>query len=216
MLIFRRMNSLFSKILLSISIILVIGCATHPIKSNDPIQNISQHYFSKSFPKGLVYKATFKYKEKSISGLMVIKDEEQNHTHIQLLTHLGPTLMDVTLTDEKMIVHQNLEKMNKKIILNNLEKDLRQIVLNPLLQDNIKKISAYKNTGDYKVKTRFGKYKVQLNNDKSINKVVRLGMINGEKVVTEYDDVNNDLPKKITLYHKNLNFRIELNLLKRF
>ena len=210
------MNSLCKRLQFLFLFAVVTGCNTYPIKSDNTTDYIFQRYFGQPFEKGLVYKANFRFKEKSISGLMVIKYESPNQTRIQLLTHLGPTLMDVTLMDDKMIVHQNLKNMNKKIILKNLEKDLRQIILNPLTKENIKKIVHYKNDNEFKVKTSSGEFKIQLDKHKNIKKVARLGIFNSEKVVTEYSEIVNETPNKISLYHKNIDFRIELNLLKQF
>lgn len=158
---------------------------------------------------GLIYNTVFEYKEYSFSGLMVIKKQGDDY-RIMLLSKLGPTIMDFSLTQTGLIWHKVPKGMESAVIKNVMEHDFSLILLKDL--ENPKRIRKTKK--GYKVKAN---HKIRVKTD-NIDRIIEvrtqqtLALLKTKAVFFYTDD--DELPDEICVSHRYVKMRMEMQLLK--
>jgi len=159
--------------------------------------------------EGVVYNATFFYKEHQVSGLFVAKKDKDGY-HVLLLSKMGPTLLNVLITPDGVVWNKNIEFLEKKAIKKALVKDIRLMLLTPL--DYTKKIKRQKGN-TYKVKDHIN-IKLKLLDKNRVAQAENRGFVNFFKSFVIYKYAGEaKVPEQIKLRHRNIKLKIELKYL---
>lgn len=211
MIIFLMKISIFAKSLLLLAFLLTFSnCTTQ--KSTHialPLPYMVQA------SDGLIYDASFHYKEFHASGLLVLKRIAPSNYHVVLLSKFGPAIMEFTLDKKGITWIKTFDRLDKPMIKKFIAKDFSLILLSVL--ENPKKTKLVKvadQTLTYKVKDN---KRAKLKLDAETNRVINAenkGFINLFKTKVAFTYKENDLPQNIAITHNNINLRIDLNLLK--
>jgi hypothetical protein len=160
---------------------------------------------------GLVYDASFHFKEYFVSGLLVMKKQDEGY-HVVLLAKMGPTLMDFIITDDSVIWKKAIKTLDKPLVLKEMEKDFRILLLTPLYQPtSIKQLNANR----FRVKKAIT-LKVETSEDGrriTTAKTKRFANLFKTFVTYLYTD-GDDVPDQIKLKHRTIKLKIELNQLE--
>lgn len=173
----------------------------------------AQNELPKSFlgpqKEGVVYNATFFYKEHQVSGLFVAKKVEDSY-HVLLLSKMGPTLLNVLIKPDGVVWNKNIEFLEKRALKKALIKDIRLMLLTPL--DNTRKIK-HKKGSTYKVKNHIN-IKLNLLDNNRVAQAENRGFINFFKSFVTYKYTGEaKIPEQIKLRHRNIKLKIELKYL---
>ncbi len=165
---------------------------------------------------GLVYNATFRYKDFQASGLLVAKRVQPSEYHVVLLSKFGVSLMEFKLNEGGIQWIKTFEQLGKKRVEKMLERDFRVLLLTGL--DNPGKLKLQKQEGGeltYKVKSDPG---LRLRAEAETGRVLyaeNRGFINPVKTKVSFlYKEDGDIPEEISLKHSNVAMRLDLNLLK--
>ena len=209
MLYLLRRNSLV--VLLGL-LLLVTGCSG----SRKSVGEVSLPLpYSALAAGGLVYDASFQYKDFQASGLLVIKRLEESQYHVVLVSKFGPSLMEFKLNREGIQWIKTFDQLKKKKVEKLLERDFRMLLLSAL--DNPKKVERQGQKDSlllYKVK---GVPNMQLRVDPTSKRVLyaeNRGFVNPVKTKVSFSYQEQDIPQTISLKHTHVKMSLDLNLLK--
>ncbi|HNP19752.1 MAG TPA: hypothetical protein PKL31_15040 [Fulvivirga sp.] len=161
--------------------------------------------------EGLIYNASFYYKDFSVSGLLVMKKQPTGY-HVVLLAKMGPTLMDFIITDEDVIWKKAVKSLDNGLVTSQMEKDFRIMLLTPL--ENPRKIKV-KKRNRFKVKKAITLIIETDTEGKRIKKAKTKRFGNFFKTFVSYHYMGDNLvPDQMRLRHRMIKLRIELNQLE--
>lgn len=174
-------------------------------------QEVTVSSFVNKIGEGTVYNANINYRKHQASGLMVINQTEEG-TRIDLLSKVGNTLLSCTLTPEKVIWEKFfLDITPKRRHKKALEKSFRILLLLDLAEAKTV-IPNKKNYFKLKGNLRGG-YTLDDSHSHVINARQQCWLnLFRRKVALDYIG-DNPLPEHIELTHGIFNFDINLNLL---
>lgn len=178
------------------------------------VSNLPKSYMAQDHD-GLVYDASFQYKDFQASGLLVMKRLQPSVYHVVLLSKFGPAIMEFTLDKQGITWIKTFDRLDKKTLNKLIAKDFNLLFLSILEQP---KKAKHLKTADgvlhYKIKDGF---KAKVKADSATNRIVYAatkGFPNLFKSKAKFTYQENDIPQNIVLTHNNINLRIDLNLLK--
>lgn len=158
-----------------------------------------------------IYKANINLYDNYFSGLIIIKPQEKSH-RIVFLNEIGMKFFDIELLPDSFKVHHIFEPMNKKMFIKLLVSDIKFILMNDINSD-IKYLREKKSDSDV-IKPK-GKKEVYYFDKKTHlpQKAVRYSLIRKNTFMT-YKEYKDDIPKKISINHKNIKFAMEMTFVK--
>jgi hypothetical protein len=203
-----------SKLLaLCLLLCLLGGCST--VKKEAAAVTLPQSYMA-GVAGGVVYNATFRYKDFQASGLLVAKRVQPSEYHVVLLSKFGVSLMEFKLNEAGIQWIKTFEQLGKKRVTEMLERDFRVLLLSGL--DKPRKLKLQKQEGEvltFKLKGATG---LRLRADAKTGRVLyaeNRGFINPVKTKVSFLYKNDgDIPEEILLRHSNVAMSLDLNLLK--
>lgn len=191
-------------------ILIMNGCALQKERS----ASLPNSYIAQS-QNSLIYDATFRYKDFLASGLLVLKRIQPSYYHVVLLSKFGPTIMEFKLDDQGITWIKSFDQLNKKTVEKVIERDFRILLLSVLeAPEKVKLVDASDSTFTYKVKDNLS---IKIEVDAQTNQVIyaeNKGFPNPFKTIAQFTYKEKDIPQNIAVTHKNINLRIDLNLLK--
>ncbi|AHM59731.1 hypothetical protein D770_07340 [Flammeovirgaceae bacterium 311] len=189
-----------------------IACSTAKI----PEGAVKPQSYLAGVAGGLLYNATFQYKEFNASGLLVLKRLQPSEYHVVLLSKFGVSLMEFRLNDEGIHWVKTFKQLNNSKVEKMLERDFRVLMLSAL--DNPRRVKLQKQEGNvltYKVK---GSSNLQIKTNSDNGRVMyaeNRGFLNPVKTKVQFlYNEEGDIPQGIALKHRNIDLGLELNLLK--
>ena len=191
--------------------LLFISCKTYEIPNVAKIENgqriIQNFYFSDS-EKDYVYKANIEVYGKQLGGIFVAKKINDTLHRAVLTTDFGNTLLDFEVSENSFKVNYCIEELNKKIVLNTLKKDFRLV-----FREKYSAEEVFENQIHTIYKTKDGNrfnYLFENKSDKRLTKLTHTTK-SKEKVLIQFEGKNTTFAEKITIEHKNIKLKIELN-----
>lgn len=82
------------------------------------------------------YKASIDVLDKHISGILVVKVQEDSSIRTVFVNEMGVTFFDISFYDYSYIFHSIMESMNKKAVKITLAKDLGMILMRGIFKTN--------------------------------------------------------------------------------
>lgn len=164
---------------------------------------------------GLVYDASFQYKDFQASGLMVMKRTQPYEYHVMLLSKFGPALMEFKLTKGGITWIKSFEQLEKRVLSKFIAKDFNLLLLSILEEPKkVKSLKANEDIHTYKIKDGFkAKIKVKADTERVLYAETK-SFLNLFKSKAKFTYTGNDIPQNIEITHNNINLRIDMNLLK--
>ncbi len=167
--------------------------------------------------KAQVYRASMKFKDFDMGGQLVFRQMEPNVFRIVLMSEIGIKFLDMELRPKERIIHQVNDQLNRPIVLNLFEKDFRLLLMNDL--DSYK--TSYKKNEEfpiiYKLR-KLGKGKRFYFNqikDSRLSKIEKASKFGNKKVRIQFEDYENDIPRKVTIQHFTIPLQLTLDKVKR-
>jgi len=198
-------------LLISFFSVLLFSCKSYEIanavKKEASVKELKNLYFANP-ETDYVYKAHIEVYGNKLSGIFIAKRMNDSIHRVVFTTDFGNTLLDFELSETDFKVNYILDDLNRKIIVNTLRDDFRLLLkvdyeIEETLEDE--EFLIYKSED----KKRFNYFLVS----KKDNKLVKL--INAskrkEKVIFKFASKNSTFAENITIQHKNIKLKIELN-----
>lgn len=175
-----------------------------------------QPYLLANRNDGLVYDASFAYKEFNASGLLVMKREQEGSYHVALLSKFGVALMEFKLTKGGIVWLKRMGEMDNKVFEKLVERDFRLLLLSEL--DMITKSKLVKESSGKKIYKVKGELRSRVWLDAESGKIFyteNKGVLNPfkSKVTFSYGSAQ-EFPAQIILNHRNIDMSVNMSLLK--
>ena len=164
---------------------------------------------------GVVYDATFRYKDFQASGLLVMKQLQEGEYHVVLLSKMGPSLMEFKLNREGIQWIKTFEQLRKKSAEELLERDFRVLLLSTL--ETHHHVHPQTKRGRLKQYKIDGKPGLKILVEPETNRVMyaeNRGFLNPVKTKVHFRYGEGSIPREIQLLHRNLRMSMELRLLQ--
>lgn len=161
-----------------------------------------------------LYRAKINYKDKVISGILIIRKTDNISYRVAMVTELGMTIFEMEFfTNRKhpFILHSCIKYLNKKLIINTLRRDFESIFLNFANWENVKLIE----NEEGKIFRYYydGKRDYFCNDYGDVSKIIRRKCFVKREII-EIDNIKNPYPKSITIEHQRNRMSIQLNFIK--
>lgn len=205
------LKSMTRFLLISVLSILFFSCKSYQIanavKKEVPVSDYKNPYFSN--PEiDYVYKAHIEVYGNQLSGLFIAKRINDTLHRVVFTTDFGNKLLDFELSEKELKVNYIMEDLDRKMIVNTLRDDFRL-----LLKTNHKVQEVFENEEYVIYKLADAKRFNYFYESKKDNQLIKL--VNAskrkEKVIFEFESKNSTFAKYITIQHKNIKLKIELN-----
>ncbi|MFN3405241.1 MAG: hypothetical protein ACK40G_14170 [Cytophagaceae bacterium] len=169
--------------------------------------------------------STFLYKTavdtygKYLSGLLFIKNLDNNHYRLVFTTEVGVKLFDMEIGPDKLFnVYYCIEQMDRKVVLDLLQADFRQMLVIPPYLSNTAMVSNADGNKRVKLKADATEYHYII--DGKTSDIKEFKNIYGKtkaktKLNIIFGDYSNGIPGNIFLKHENIQLSISMNYLKR-
>jgi hypothetical protein len=195
--------------------VLLTSCATNTVVKDfktKPLdaKTYSNPYFSNP-EKDYVYKANILVYGNELSGIFIAKKINETTHRVVFTTEFGNKLLDIEISENDFKINSIVDALNRKMLINTLKTDFRlllkkQYVVNEQLEDQ-----------DYNVfksedKSKFN-YLFISKKDNNLIKIVRTSE-RKEKINIIFTAENNTFAHNISIQHRNIKLKIELNYLK--
>ena len=158
-----------------------------------------------------VYKSSISVFGRDFGGIFIAKKINDTTHRIVFTTEFGNKLFDFEISGNEFKVNFILEELDRKIILNMLKRDFMLLLKKEfVVEEQFEKgdITVFKSLENNRFNFLFvGKKTLKL--EKLVHSTK-----SKEKISIEYLSGNNTLADKITIDHKNIKLRVELNYLK--
>ena len=150
------------------------------------------------------------YKEKNLTGLLIVQPEENGFMRAIFTTLFGMTIFDFSFDETEFRINRCMEQMQKKMVLKLLKKDFRTLFLYNVPSFFDAKVYERKTIAGYKIKTKDGKgYFLTNKTGKQLQKIEMPGCITLLRL--DYQDYNNTFPERIQLSHPKIKLSMQLD-----
>ncbi len=161
-----------------------------------------------------LYRAKINYKDKQISGIIIIKKSDSNSYRVAMVTELGMKLFEMEFFSNKkkpFVLHSCIKYLNKKIIINTLRKDFESLFINFEAWKKPKIIEQKK--GNIYRYCYEGKRDYFCDKYGSINKIIRKSWFRTQEIII-IENIKNPYPKSINIEHQHIDLKIQLHFIK--
>ncbi len=203
---------------LSISFIIITGCSS-PYKnlnkieySPDQIKNIP--YALPFSEKTLIYKTNINFYKNDISGLLIIKKMDENIYRIALTTQFGLKIFDFGLDHGILNVKYCVEYLNKKLIINTFQNDFNLLLMQNKSESLYVINNSIKNQKIWQFASGKLSYNYIQNTDSEKIEIINLKKQNSEKISVGLQNYTDNIPKNITIEHRNIKLKMNLKLIQ--
>jgi len=224
----RIQNVVFKNRLLNLSffiryflffLLFTVSSCSNPYKnltktecSSEQIENIP--YALPYSENTLIYKADIKFYKNDISGLLIIKKTDESIYRIALTTQFGLSIFDFELNHGILNVKYCIEYLNKKLILSTFETDFNLL----LLQNQFEKIyfieNIIQNQKIWQLINGKHNYNYIQNTNSEKLENISFKKRNSEKISVGLYSYKGDIPKNISLEHRNIKLKMNFKLIK--
>jgi len=161
-----------------------------------------------------LYHAKINYKDKVLSGMLIIRKTDSSSYRVAMVTELGMTIFEMeffTNKEKPFILHSCIKYLDKKFIINTLRRDFESVFLNFANWENAKVVDnedgkIYRYCYD-------GKRDYYCNDYGDVNKIVRRRWFLKQEII-HIENIKNPYPKSITIEHQRTRLSIQLNFIK--
>lgn len=161
-----------------------------------------------------LYRTKIKYKDKVLSGMLIIRKSDSNSYRVAMVTELGMTIFEMEFFANKkkpFILHSCIKYLDKKVIINTLRRDFESIFLNFA---NWEKAKVIDNEHGKIYKYCYeGKREYFCNNYGDVSKIIRRKWFLKQEII-EIENIKNSYPRSISIAHQHNRLSIQLTFIK--
>jgi len=198
-------------LLISLLSLFFFSCKSYQIDNAKKRENATTTYENRYFSNpetDYVYKAHIEVYGNQLSGIFIAKRISDTLHRVVFTTDFGNKLLDFELSENDFKVNYIMEDLNRKIIVNTLRDDFR------LLLKTQHAVTEVFENDDYVIyksanKKRFN-YFFESKKDNRLIKLVNASK-SKEKIIFGFESKNSTFAEHITIQHKNIKLKIELN-----
>ncbi|WP_276681625.1 hypothetical protein [Empedobacter brevis] len=196
-------------LILSLFILTLTSCGTtYKIpgtqEKNKEEQQIVNPYFNQ-INKEYSYRFNITFMKKEMKGNFVVKKLGEDSHRTVMTSDFGNTLFDLSISQDKYILHYAMPDLNKKVVVKTLAEDLQTILKNDFQLDERIKTST-----NIILKSEDVSLIFDPNETNYFHELVRLKN-NKIKTINQFSSNQSDFPEKIFIKHNHFNLSIELN-----
>ena len=196
-------------LILSLFILTLTSCGTtYKIpgtqEKNKEEQQIVNPYFNQ-INKEYSYRFNITFMKKEMKGNFVVKKLGEDSHRAVMTSDFGNTLFDLSISQDKYILHYAMPDLNKKVVVKTLAEDLQTILKNDFQLDERIKTST-----NIILKSEDVSLIFDPNETNYFHELVRLKN-NKIKTINQFSSNQSDFPEKIFIKHNHFNLSIELN-----
>ena len=161
-----------------------------------------------------LYRAKINYKDKVLSGLIIIRKSDSSSYRVAMITELGMKIFEMefcTNKEKPFILHSCIAYLDKKVIINTLRRDFESIFLNFANWENVKVVD----NDDGKI-YRYcydGKRDYFCNDYGDVSKIIRRKWFLKQEIIL-IENIKNPYPRRISIDHQRTRLSIQLNFIK--
>lgn len=178
--------------------------------------NKSNDYFNKSKPifEYVKYRTSIDVIGKHLSGILIIKQQEDSSHRVVFVNEMGVTFFDYTFFENKYQVNQIIESLDKKAVKKTLAKDLGMILQKGIFKPNPTfNINQSGGIQTYQLQKKGTvQYFYELD-CKQINTIKNFGKRKAVISTQQFYSSQNQSPDSIFVQHHTVNFTISLKQL---
>jgi len=160
--------------------------------------------------KTLIYKTDIRFYKNEVSGLLIIKQTEEDIYRIALTTQFGLKIFDFELNHGKLEVEYCIEYLNKKMILRTFQQDFNLLLMQNHVDSAIKIINKDQN----QIIWQFTEGKIRYNyiENTNLHRVSNISLMkrNSEKISVGLYSYRDNIPNEIKLEHHNIRLNMTL------
>ncbi|WP_312555649.1 hypothetical protein [Empedobacter brevis] len=196
-------------LILSLFILTLTACGTtYKIpgtqEKNKEEQQIVNPYFNQ-INKEYSYRFNITFMKKEMKGNFVVKKLGEDSHRAVMTSDFGNTLFDLSISQDKYILHYAMPDLNKKVVVKTLAEDLQTILKNDFQLDERIKTST-----NIILKSKDVSLIFDPNETNYFHELVRLKN-NKIKTINQFSSNQSDFPERIFIKHNHFNLSIELN-----
>lgn len=196
-------------LILSLFILTLTSCGTtYKIpgtqEKNKEEQQIVNPYFNQ-INKEYSYRFNITFMKKEMKGNFVVKKLGEDSHRAVMTSDFGNTLFDLSISQDKYILHYAMPDLNKKVVVKTLAEDLQTILKNDFQLDERIKTST-----NIILKSEDVSLIFDPNETNYFHELVRLKN-NKIRTINQFSSNQSDFPEKIFIKHNHFNLSIELN-----
>ncbi len=204
-------------LLISMVCILFLGCKVTTVKnyskSDITTTAVAKNLYFANSAIDYVYKTNVEVYGTNFSGILIIKKTALETHRMVFTSQFGSTFFDIELGKESYKINTIVKQLDRKIILNTLIRDFSLLV-----KEIAPVVEKYYNQ-EYEVlknkQNTYSNYYFYEKKDVRLHKIVQTTR-SKEKFDIIFNDITDDeIAKKITIDHKNIKLKIELNALRK-
>jgi hypothetical protein len=161
-----------------------------------------------------LYRAKINYKDKVLSGMLIIRKSDGNTYRVAMVTEMGMKIFEMEFFPNKtepFILHSCIKYLNKSIIINTLRRDFESLFLNFANWKNAKIVNT-KNGKTYRYNYE-GKRDYFCNNYGDVSKIIRRKWFVKQEIIF-IENIKNPYPKTISIEHQHSRLSIQLHFIK--
>jgi hypothetical protein len=161
-----------------------------------------------------LYRAKINYKDKVLSGMLIIRKSDGNTYRVAMVTEMGMKIFEMEFFPNKtepFILHSCIKYLNKSIIINTLRRDFESLFLNFANWKNAKIVNT-KNGKTYRYNYE-GKRDYFCNNYGDVSKIIRKKWFVKQEIIF-IENIKNPYPKTISIEHQHSRLSIQLHFIK--
>ncbi len=157
-----------------------------------------------------IYKAKLIILGNRFGGILIIKRIDKEQYRIVFTTEFGNKIFDLDYNEDKINVKYIVDELNKKRIINILQHDFQLLIKQNILAE---KEFISKTHVIYRSKlSKSTNYYIYLQSNNELKKIVRASKTK-EKFTVEYEKIEDQIAKKISLIHHDFDMRIDLTFI---
>lgn len=198
-------------LLISVFSGLLFSCKSYEIPNTVPSTSkakvFTNGYFSNP-EKDYIYKAHIDVYGHQLGGIFIAKRISDTLHRVVFTTEFGNKLLDFELSEKSFKVNYIVDDLDRKMVVNTLKEDFRLLLKT---RHNVEEIMEAEGFLIYKsAANKSFNYFFESKKDIRLTKIIHSSRTK-EKVTFEFDSKNNTFAENITITHKNIKLKIELN-----
>lgn len=201
-------------------ILFISSCAYRPYpdyQKADLAGNELRPILSLTDQPSYLFKSSLDYKDHSFSGLLLIKQMQENIYRATFTTEIGMKIFDLELNGPQSLVHYCYEPINRKNFLNVITDDIKLLLMNNLLHGEVETFTHPKGESIlYRVRagkeTYFYLVDRQTGNLLKMEKGNRKGKPEIEMTLSDHQEL---FPYQIEVRHRDMDLSLSFKFIKR-
>ena len=161
-----------------------------------------------------IYKTDISFYKNDISGLLIIKKMDESVYRIALTTQFGLKIFDFELNHGILNIKYCVEYLNKQLIINTFQNDFNLLLMQNKSEALYMIDNSIENQKIWQFTSGNLNYNYIQNTDSEKIEIINLKKRNSEKISVGLHNYTDNIPRNITLEHRNIKLKMNLKLIQ--